>query len=108
MYNSAPSGIQELLDSLVIRNDAIVEVNKVTGAKVKEAASKMKPNKTDVSGGYSSDDLLHGPDYLFDCLATVMRSSLIHGTVTKSLLACAFLPLLKSFKIQQRQTHIEQ
>ena len=33
---------------------------------------------------------------LFDDLALVYRSWLVHGTVTASLLACAFLPLLKS------------
>ena len=32
LYNSAPSAIQELLNSLVVGNDAIIEVNKVTGA----------------------------------------------------------------------------
>ena len=98
LYNSAPSAIQDLWESLTVGRDAIMEVNKVTGAKVKEATCKMKPGKSDVSAGYSSDALLHGPDILFDCLAQTIRSFLIHGTVTKSLLACAFLPLLKSLK----------
>ena len=98
LYNSAPTDIDDLWASLVIGNDAIMEVTKVTGAKVKEAACRMKPGKSDVSGGYSSDALLHGPDLLFDCLATTIRSFLLHGTVTKSLLSCAFLPLLKSLK----------
>jgi hypothetical protein len=98
LYNSAPTAIDDLWASLVIENDAIMEVTKVTGAKVKEAACRMKPGKSDVSGGYSSDALLHGPDLLFDCLATTIRSFLLHGTVTKSLLSCAFLPLLKSLK----------
>ena len=81
-----------------MEGDAITEVNKITGAKVKEATCKMKPGKSDVSDGYSSDALLHGPDILFDCLSMTIRSFLIHGTVTKCLLACAFLPLLKSLK----------
>ena len=98
LYNSAPSALKDLLGGLHVRNDAVMEVNKVTGRKVKEAACKMKPGKNDVSGGYSSDALLHGPDSLFDCLAAIIRSFLLHGTVTKSLLACAFLPLLKSMK----------
>ena len=41
------------------------------------------------------DAILNGPDMLFDQLASVFRSWLVHGTVT-SLLDCAFLPLLKS------------
>ena len=52
----------------------------------------------DVSGGYSSDAILNGPDSLFECLAAVIRSFLLHGTVSMPLLACAFLPLLKSLK----------
>ena len=98
LYNSAPTAIDELWASLVIENDAVMEVTKVTGAKVKEAACRMKPGKSDVSSGYSSDALLHGPDVLFDSLASIIQSFLFHGTVTKSLLACAFLPLLKSLK----------
>ena len=84
--------------SFLIGNDAIVEINKVIGEKVKEAACRMKPNKSDVSGGYSSDAILNGPDSLFHSLASIIRSFLTHATVTKSLLACAFLPLLKALK----------
>ena len=59
-------------------------------------ACKMKPAKSDVSGAFCSDVLLHAPDSVFDHLALVYRSWLVHGTVTPSLLACAFLPLLKN------------
>lgn len=55
----------------------------------------MKPGKTDVTGSFTSDVLLHGPDALFDCLAGVFRSFLVHGDVTLELLSCAFLPLYK-------------
>ena len=40
--------------------------------------------------------MINAPDILFDQLAGIFRSWLLHGTVTLSLLACAFLPLLKS------------
>ena len=95
---SSTFAIQELKDSLEIDNFAKFEVFKVTGEKVKEAACRMKPNKSDVSEGYTSDALLNGPDILFEHLALVIRSFLLHGTVTKCLLACAFLPLLKPRK----------
>ena len=65
---------------------------KITGDKVKEAVSMMKLGMADVSEGFSSDAILNGPDLLFDQLALVYRSWCVHGTV----LACAFLPLLKS------------
>ena len=56
----------------------------------------LKPRKGDVSGGFSSDALINAPDLLFDQLAQIFQSWLFHGTVTLSLLACAFLQLLKS------------
>ena len=34
----------------------------------------------------------------YELLATVFRSWLTHGTVTRSFLACAFLPLVKGLK----------
>ena len=56
----------------------------------------LKASKADVSGGFTSDALINAPDILFDKLASIFQSWLFHGTVTRSLLACAFLPLLKS------------
>ena len=56
----------------------------------------MKAGKGDVSQGYTSDALKNAPDIMFDHLAMVYRSWLVHGTVTLNLLACAFLPLLKN------------
>ena len=76
--------------------ESLLEVNKVTGEIVKKAATRIKPGKSDVTGTYTSDVLLHAPDSLFDHLAAIFRSFLIHGTVTRQLLACSFLPLLKS------------
>lgn len=56
----------------------------------------LKTQKTDVSGSYVSDSLKNAPDLLFKQLAKVFQLWLYHGTVTKSMLACSFLPLLKS------------
>ena len=80
----------------LIKLDSTIEVGRVTGKVVKEAASTMKPGKSDVSGGYTSDALLNAPDILFEHLAAVFRCFLFHGSMTTSLLACSFLPLLKS------------
>ena len=55
----------------------------------------MKPSKMDVSGSYTSDVFLHAPDIMFEIIAHVFRSFLIHGDVTRSLLVSAFLPLFK-------------
>ena len=99
LYNSAESvnamaEIKNKLNDLIDVN-SLAEVHRVTGAAVKEACVRMKPGKADVTGSYTSDILLHGPDSLFDHLARIFRSFLVHGDVTLQLLSCAFLPLFK-------------
>ena len=99
LYNSAGSEepmneIKEKLNS-IIGQESMSDVNKVTGSVLKEACSRMKPGKTDVSESFTSDILLHAPDNLFECLAVIFRSFLVHGNVTLELLSCAFLPLFK-------------
>ena len=86
--------IKDRLKATVGEN-SLEEVAKVTAEVVQRACSKMKAGKADVSGGYSSDVLLHGPPVLFEHIAAVFRSFLIHGDVTEQLLSCAFLPLFK-------------
>ena len=60
------------------------------------AASRMKPGKIDVHQSYTSNVFQHAPPLLFDKLAAVFRSYLVHGTITLSVLTCSFMPLLKS------------
>ena len=99
LYNSAET--TEAMDTIknkineMIGPESLLEVGKVTGAVLKRAAGKMKPGKNDVSDSFKSDLLLHSPDSMFDALAAVFRSWLIHGTVSRHLLATAFLPFLK-------------
>ena len=62
---------------------------------MKQACQRLKPGKADVTGGFTSDVLLHGPDKLFDYLAGIFRSFMVHGEVTLELLSCAFIPLFK-------------
>ena len=99
LYNSSDSsqdmiGLKQSLNN-AISNESLTEVNKITPQMVKSAASKMKPMKSDVSGSYTSDAILNAPDIFFSFLSLVYKSWLVHGTVTLSLLSCAFLPLFK-------------
>ena len=100
LYNSSGSqdGMQQLRHHVqsLIGPECMEHVSKLTGENVKKAAVLLKPGKSDVSGGFSSDALLHAPDTLFELLAAVFRDWVVHGTITSTLLACAFLPLLKS------------
>ena len=72
------------------------EVRKLTGQAVRLAASRMKSGKIDVHQSYTSNVFLHAPPLLFDKLAAVFRSYLVHGSITLSVLTCSFMPLLKS------------
>ena len=100
LYNSSSTleEVQSIKERLLdlINVDSMLEMDRISGEAVKEAAGLMKSGKADISGGYSSDAILNGPDILFEKLAAVFRSWCVHGTVTPTLLACAFLPLLKS------------
>ena len=99
LYNSVPSGgeLDKLLKTLhVDQTQSSYEIEKVTGFVVKEAVSKIKPLKGDISGSFVSDALKHAPDKFFHQLAISYRSWLYHGTVTRSMLACSFLPIIKS------------
>ena len=100
LYNSSSTAdeVQTIKDRLgeLINMGSMEEVLKINGEAVKAAAGLMKTGKADITQGYSSDAILNGPDILFEQLAAVFRSWCVHGTVTPSLLACAFLPLLKS------------
>jgi hypothetical protein len=103
LYNSAGSKeemakLQERIRGIVMEEDSMAEMAKLTPEVVKEAATRMKPRKMDVSQGFSSDCLLHAPDLLFQLLAPVFQHWLSHGTVTRSVLSCAFIPLLKGQK----------
>ena len=101
LYNSWDSQeemveIKQMVATLVQEENSVRELQKLTGKVVKKAVCKMKAAKSDVSGSFTTDALLHAPDSFFELLAMVYRSWLVHGTVTPSLLACAFLPLLKN------------
>ena len=99
LYNSYDTSekMAELKSQLndQIGPDSVLVADLITGQVVKEAARRMKPDKADVSGSFSSNAILNAPDSFFDLIAPVYRSWLVHGTVTLSLLACAFLPLFK-------------
>ena len=101
LYNSSESEVEmgeleEKIRKIIESSCSEPEVIKMNSNIVKEAICRMKPHKMDISQGWSSDSLLHGPDILFEHLAAVFRSWMRHGHVTQSILACAFIPILKS------------
>ena len=75
LFNSAGSedAMVEIKSKLeeMINENSVKEVKKVTAQVVKTACCKMKAGKNDVTDVYTSDALLHAPDYLFELLAAV-------------------------------------
>ena len=102
LYHSAGTAAQmaELKVIVESRVDCTSEkeVRKLTGAVVARAVLRMKPGKVDVTQAFTSDIFRHAPVILFEKLAGIFRSFLVHGTITISALACSFMPLLKSAK----------
>ena len=96
MKNENPLALSTSRIPMLLESLLLLMVEKVTGEAVKKAVQKMKAGKSDISGSYTSDALLHSPDIIFDSLAEVFSSFLVHGTASRHLLVCAFLPLLKS------------
>ena len=102
LYNSAESrdemiGIKDTLENIISNNllQSEFEISKVSSAIVNQAIDLMKSNKSDVSGSYTSDVFKNAPAILVDNIAAIFRSFLTHGTISKEILACAFLPLFK-------------
>ena len=78
LYNSNTSNMEEIKELLTLNEEDCLEVKKITGKIVKQAAAKMKPGKNDVTGSFSSEALLNAPDNVFDAIARIFRSYLIH------------------------------
>ena len=78
LYNSVDTSeaVDVIKNSLknIIGQDSIAEVSKIIPEIVKKAATKMKPNNSDVTGYYTSDLLLHSPDSVFAALAEIFSS----------------------------------
>ena len=100
LYNCAETkpGMEDLKSRIknMISAESMHDVNKVKSDVVKKVVLSMKARESDITGGYTSDALLNSPDIMFEHLATIFRSWLVHGKVSHSILLCAFLPLLKS------------
>ena len=88
----------ELISSVVnsqVGDESITELDKINAEKVKAAMQKIKPNKSDPIFDFSSDFLKNAPEILFEQLAFILRSFVVHGHVTETLLLATMVPLVK-------------
>ena len=78
-----------------IDHDDLVDVKKVTPSLVKEAVGHLNNAKTDPVYDFSSDCIKNGPDILYNHLAAILQSFLIHSHVSLHLLLAVLVPLVK-------------
>ena len=75
--------------------NSLEDVHKVTPKIVKEAAHKLKSGKSDPVFSFSSDCFKNASDQMFEKLAMMIQSFLIHGHVTLILLLATLVPIIK-------------
>ena len=78
-----------------VSKESLKHVAKVTPEVFKEAAHKLKSGKSDPVFSFSSDCFKNGTDSLYDKLALILQSFLIHGHVTNILLLATLVPIIK-------------
>ena len=76
-------------------NDANATISLFTPDLVKTAVKKLKPDKCDVTGNFTSDCLKAAPDIFYEKLSSLFQFSLTHGYFSHDLLICALSPIVK-------------
>ena len=78
-----------------IANLNINETDLINEYVVREAISKVAPNKTDATLSISSNNFLFGSELLISWLTILYREILIHNHIPDSTLLAKILPLIK-------------
>ena len=100
LYNEQSDIDQDVIDKVyndVTANkaDAVETINLFDENLIKAAVKKLKTDKVDVSGQFTSDCLKSAPDIFFSQLAALFRSFLTHGYISQDLIVCALYPIVK-------------
>ena len=100
LYNEQDSISEDLIaevnDSISNNIDQSKDIIKLfNGDLVKAAIKKLKNDKSDVHGNFTSDCLKAAPDIFHDLLAKIFRACLTHGYISHDLLVCALSPIVK-------------
>ena len=78
---------------------SLQEVAMVTPSIVKEAATKLKPGKSDPVYSFSSDCIKVESDKLAELLSIIIQCFLVHGHVTRFLLLATPVPIIIKDKL---------
>ena len=99
LYTSVEStgNLQDLINDITseIHDNSIQYVDKITGDLIKHCLEKLKKSKSDVEYDWGSDALLYGADVLAEPLAKMFRIFITHGHISKFLLLCSLVPIVK-------------
>ena len=99
LFNSTNDGVElvkvQAETEALIEERSLEDVLKVTPEVVKEAAHKLKSGKSDPVFSFSSDCFKNASDQMFEKLAMMIQSFLIHGHVTLILLLATLVPIIK-------------
>ena len=95
-HDISPTLINEINLSVADNTEKSKEtIDLITPELVKAAIKKLKSDKSDVSGSFTSDCLKSAPAIFHEQLAGVFRAFLYHGCVSHDLLVCALSPIVK-------------
>ena len=99
LYNSAKDATElKLVHQRVedaVNNTDIDAVLKITPELMKEAASKLKPGKSDPVYRFSSDCFKNANQGLYEHLSAVVQCCAVHSHVAQVLLLSTLVPLIK-------------
>lgn len=99
LYNSADD--HKDFEALFKRVDKLVnsksknDISKLTPEIIQKAVSLIKSDKNDPIFAFSSDCIKNSPKIMYEQLATLFKSYLVHGHISKCLLLSTIVPLVK-------------
>ena len=99
LYNSAEDGEKLIEVQARVESEVSIkhldQVDKITPQLMRKAANKLKSSKADPMYTFSSDCFRNGCDLLYEHLALIMKSCVIHSHVCLVLLLSTLVPLVK-------------
>ena len=99
LYNLDPNEekvaeVELEIEDMISEKDRI-EVCKINGYVIQEALGKIKSKKSDPLYDFSSDCLKEAPEILYEYLANLLKSFMIHSHITGNLLSATLVPIVK-------------
>ena len=99
LYNSVDEqdtlqDVASIIDSK-ISNNCKEEIKKITPDIIKEAVSRIRPQKSDPVFNFTSDCLKNAPQSLYAHISNIIKNFLIHSHVSTVLLLSTLVPIIK-------------